>query len=221
VIVMISPSENPALPVDRRARRRQETIEEILDLAEEVMNEDGVGGLSLSEVARRLGVKPPSIYKYFGSLLDIYDALFARGHLAHLEHVRTAISDADPGIPVVKALLEASGQWCMAHPAIAQLLFWRPVPGYEPSPEALAPSIEMVAIQQRAFADAVAAGQLAAQTDPDELTLMAGVVMSGALGMSLANDPGVPWGEGRFSALLVPLLDALVGAHQASASPTP
>jgi len=43
---------------DRRARRRQETIEEILTIAEDVMSEEGVNGLSLSEVARRLGVKP-------------------------------------------------------------------------------------------------------------------------------------------------------------------
>ena len=41
-------------------RRRQETIEEILAIAEDVMTEEGVNGLSLSEVARRLGVKPPS-----------------------------------------------------------------------------------------------------------------------------------------------------------------
>ena len=62
--------------VDRRARRHQETIEEILDIAADVMTDEGVNGLSLAEVARRLGVQPPSIYKYFASLMAIYDALF-------------------------------------------------------------------------------------------------------------------------------------------------
>ena len=66
---------------DRRARRRQETIEEILDIAREVMTEEGVNGLSLAEVARRLGVQPPSLYKYFPSLMAIYDALFRRGQI--------------------------------------------------------------------------------------------------------------------------------------------
>ena len=42
-------------PADRRARRRQETIDEILDIAVAIMSEEGVNGLSLSEVARRLG----------------------------------------------------------------------------------------------------------------------------------------------------------------------
>src|ERR1700759_2053929 len=80
-------SELPsAMPerIDRRTLRRAQTIEEILDLATEIMTEEGVNGLSLSEVARRLGVQPPSIYKYFPSLMAIYDALFMRGQLAHL-----------------------------------------------------------------------------------------------------------------------------------------
>src|SRR2546430_17301173 len=70
---------------DRRARRRQETIEEILDIAQDVMDEEGVNGLSLSEVARRLGVQPPSLYKYFDSLMAVYVPLFQRGQTAHLE----------------------------------------------------------------------------------------------------------------------------------------
>src|SRR5436853_3394877 len=87
-----------ALTSDRRARRRQETIEEILDIAEDVMGEVGVNGLSLSEVARRLGVKPPSIYKYFDSLMDIYSALFERGQRANLDIMRTAMERAEPGV---------------------------------------------------------------------------------------------------------------------------
>ena len=71
------PDAPTAVPtVDRRARRRQETIEEILDIAVQVMTEEGVNGLSLSEVARRLGVQPPSLYKYFPSLMAVYDELF-------------------------------------------------------------------------------------------------------------------------------------------------
>ena len=44
------------------------------------MTEEGVNGLSLAEVARRLGVQPPSLYKYFPSLMAVYDALFDPGH---------------------------------------------------------------------------------------------------------------------------------------------
>ena len=44
--------------LDRRTRRRQETIAEILDVAIELMETEGVAALSLSAVARRLGMQP-------------------------------------------------------------------------------------------------------------------------------------------------------------------
>src|SRR6202166_3708247 len=96
---------------DRRARRRLETIEEILDIATEVMTEEGVNGLSLAEVARRLGVQPPSLYKYFPSLMAVYDALFVRGQREHLVVMQRAMAEADPGLDALIAGLEASGRW--------------------------------------------------------------------------------------------------------------
>src|SRR6516165_5562933 len=151
--------DRPRRP-DRRARRRQETIGEILDIARDVMTEEGVNGLSLAEVARRLGVQPPSLYKYFPSLMAIYNAIFLRGQTEHLEVMRNAMAQAERGLPALIAGLEASGRWCLAHQPTAQLLFWRPVPSFEPSAEAFAPSVEMVALQRGALAEAVARRQL-------------------------------------------------------------
>ncbi len=200
-------------PGDRRARRRQETIEEILAIAYDVMCEEGVNGLSLSEVARRLGVKPPSIYKYFDSLMSIYDALFERGQRDHLEAICTAMAPAEPGLDALAAGLEASGRWALAHPATAQLLFWRPVPSFEPTPEAMEPSVEMVRLQRQALADAVAAGQLGPGADSDEALWATSVLVSGVIGQALANEPGLPWGRGRFSPLLPKLLGTLAALY--------
>jgi AcrR family transcriptional regulator len=205
---MSSATEETA-PGDRRTRRRLETIEEILAIADDVMTEEGVNGLSLSEVARRLGVKPPSIYKYFDSLLAIYDALFERGQRAHLEVMRNAMTDAEPGLDALAAGLDASGRWALNHPATAQLLFWRPVPNFQPTPTSMAPSVEMVELQRQALADAVATGQLGAGADSDEALWITSVLVSGVIGQAMANEPGLPWGEGRFSPLLPKLLDTL------------
>ena len=201
------------VPADRRLRRRQETIEEILSIAEDVMNEEGANGLSLSEVARRLGVKPPSIYKYFESLIGIYDALFERGQRTNLEVMRTAMERAEPGLDALAAGLDASCRWTLAHPALAQLLFWRPVPRFEPTPEAMAPSVEMVRLQRQALADAAAAGQLGAGADSDEALYVTSVFVSGVIGQAIANEPGLPWGEGRFSPLLPKLLSTLTAIY--------
>lgn len=198
-----------AVEMDRRTRRRHETIAEILSLAEAVMEVEGVNGLSFAEVARRLGVKPPSLYKYFDSLMALYDELFARGQRDHFEAMRSAMAGAEPGLDALAAGLQASGRWALAHPATAQLLFWRPVPSFVPSEAAMAPSVEMVRLQRRALGDAVAAGQLGAGADSDQALFQTSVLISGVIGQALANDPGKPWGKGRFSPLLPGLLSVL------------
>ena len=210
-------TELPGAPrTDRRTRRRQQTIEEILDIATQVMTEYGVNGLSLAEVARRLGVQPPSLYKYFPSLMAIYDALFLRGQLEHLEVMRQAMSDAVPGLEALIAGLEASGRWLLANRAVAQLLFWRPVPNFEPSAEAFAPSIAMVAMQRVALADAVAAAELGPEADSEEAVFLISTLIVGVASQAMANEPDLEWGQGRFSPLFTKLMRLLVAVY-----PTP
>jgi AcrR family transcriptional regulator len=204
---------------DRRARRRQETIVEILDIAEEIMAEEGVNALSLAEVARRLGVQPPSLYKYFPSLMAVYDALFLRGQVEHLGVMRQAMTGASPGLGALTAGLEASGRWALAHPAVAQLLFWRPVPSFEPSPEAFAPSIEMVALQRAALVDAVAAGQLGDGAGSDEAVYLVSILITGVLSQAIANEPHLEWGKGRFTPLFPKLMQLLVAVYPAPPKP--
>jgi AcrR family transcriptional regulator len=203
------PLRSVAAPSDRRARRRLETIEEILDLAEQIMADEGVNGLTLSEIARRLGVQPPSLYKYFDSLTAVYDALFQRGMSAHLHAMTEAVDGIEPGLASLRAALEASGRWCLEHQPLAQLLFWRPVPRFEPSGGSMAPSEEMVGLQRRAIADAVATGQLGSGASSDESVFTVSIMIAGAIGQAMANEPELPWGQGRFSPLFSRLLDAL------------
>jgi AcrR family transcriptional regulator len=200
----------PVRPLDRRALRRRETIDEILRIAADVMTQDGVNALSMAEIARRLGVQPPSIYKYFDSLLHIYDTLFQRGQLEHLQVMREAMANAEPGLPALTASLHASGHWCLANRSLAQLMFWRPVPSFEPSPEAFAPSVEMVNLQKEAIAAAIASGQLG-PAEPDQVVHLLSVFIVGVLSQAMANEPDLEWGHGRFTPLL-PQLMALLPA---------
>ena len=195
---------------DRRAVRRRQTIEEILGLAEEVMTEEGVHGLSLSEVARRLGVAPPSLYKYFPSLAAVYESLFLLGQQRHLAEMRTAMSGRS-GLDALHHGLDASGRWALENRALAQLMFWRPVPSFEPSPDGLAVSAEMVEIQRVALREAVAAGELDAAADSEEAIHLLSTLIVGVISQAMSNEPGLPWGEGRFSPVF-PRLMALFAA---------
>jgi AcrR family transcriptional regulator len=208
-------AEDVAARPDRRARRHQETIEEILAIAREVMAEEGVNGLSLAEVARRLGVQPPSLYKYFPSLMAIYDALFLEGQRENLDAMRAGMRSAEPGLDALTAGLEASGRWALANRPVAELLFWRPVPSFHPSPEAFAVSVEMVELQRGALAAAVAKGQLGPAADEESAIYLVSVLIVGVLSQAFANEPDLPWGEGRFTPMFPQLMHLLPAAFPA------
>lgn len=204
---------------DRRARRRQETIEEIVDIAVDVMTEHGVNGLTLAEVARRLGVQTPSLYKYFPSIGAVYDALFKRAASENLEVLRQAMALDEPGLDALTAGLEASGRWVLQNQALAQLLFWRPVPNFEPSPEAFAPSEEIATLQQQAIADAVAAGQLGPEALEDA-GFMVAILIKGVLTQAMANEPHLQWGQGRYTPIFPRLMKLLPAAYPPPATRT-
>lgn len=208
-----SASAEPGRPrLDRRARRRQETIEEILDLATDVMTEHGVNGLTLAEVARRLGVQTPSLYKYYPSIGAVYDALFARAASQNLDALREGMALGEPGLDSLTTGLEASGRWVLENQALAQLLFWRPVPNFEPSPAAFAPSREIAGIQQQAIADAVALGQLGPDA-LEEAGYMVAILIKGVLTQAMANEPQLEWGKGRYTPIFPKLMKLLPAAY--------
>src|SRR5918996_3961751 len=78
-------------PRERRERNREQVGAAILEAARGVMRERGVAGLSLREVARRVGMQAPSLYEYFPSKAALYDALFLlaiRRYRASVEALR-------------------------------------------------------------------------------------------------------------------------------------
>lgn len=202
--------------LDRRQRRRQETIAEVLDIAAEIMAEQGVAGLSVGEVARRMGIRPPSLYVYFPSKHALYDALFARGARMILDHVRADAESVDiDGSSLEELLLRAAEAfvgWSIEHPAYTQLLFWRPVPGFTPSAEAYAPAIEMVELSQARFTTLQQHGLVRDDVDIDHVHRDWTVLISGVISQQLSNAPHESVADGRFTAAL-PELVAMFARH--------
>lgn len=86
------------------------------------MGESGVGALSISEVARRMGSRSPALYRYFDSLGDLYDSLFALGQEQNAQAVHEAITDTARGVDRIRIRIgtRATVRWCVTHPALAQ-----------------------------------------------------------------------------------------------------
>lgn len=190
------------------------TVEEALDHAVAIMTERGAGGLTVSEVARRMGVRGPSLYKYFPSLHAMYDALFARGLREQHRCVRAASDGHPPGVARIRAMARAVVVWSVANPALAQLLFWRPVPGFEPSLEVFATSNAQMAEARAELAAAVARGELTRAADSRDALALLTVVLGGVISQQLANEPGVPFGSGAFSRLTDDAIDMFLTRYR-------
>ncbi|MDA2803892.1 TetR/AcrR family transcriptional regulator [Nocardiopsis suaedae] len=183
---------------DRRSRRRAETKAEILRLAVEEMAEHGAAGLSMSRVARRLGVQPPSLYKYFDSRMALYDALFGIGQRRYLRTARRAAEQAPPGLAGFAPVLRAGARWSAENPVLAQLMFWRTVPGFAPSEQAYAPALELRRDWAARAGAAVERGELGAGAAGEEgLDLLASLI-AGMVSMQLSNEPGAGFEGSRF-----------------------
>jgi AcrR family transcriptional regulator len=200
-----------ATGLDRRTRRRQETIEEILEVAIALMETEGVAALSLSAVARRLGMQPPSLYQYFPSKMAIYDALFQRGNEQLRDAYRSAYDAAHTDDPLELGLIAATAfcRWCLEHQVYSQLLFWRTIPGFEPSPEAFAPSVESVQELRDHLQLMVDAGHLRPEVASEEGVALYTSLIAGLLSQQIANEPDASFEEGRFIRLLPVVLEML------------
>lgn len=189
-------------PDGRRQRRREQTVAEILEAAVEAMAADGVAGMSLSDVARRVGMQPPSLYEYFPSKLAVYDAVFKAGY-EQLNTALYAIADdvrTDP-LATLRAGHPVFVRWCIEHPVQAQLMFWRPVPGFEPSEEAFAPSVEQMLLVKELITLAAARRQLSPEAATDEAIRLYAVIGSGLITQQLANDPNGHYPDGYWTDL--------------------
>jgi AcrR family transcriptional regulator len=200
---------------DRRQRRRQETIEQVLDIAVEVMAEQGVAGLTLGEVARRMGIRPPSLYGYFDGKNALYDALFERGWRDLLATMR-AVEAASDGRDLVADLLASESafvRWAVEHPAYAPLMFWRPVPGFVPSERAYAPATELERMAREFLVVLRSAGLLRPDADLDLVYRTQTAVIAGVISQQLANAPGEPFETGTFTSTLPDVVAMWLAHH--------
>jgi AcrR family transcriptional regulator len=179
---------------DRRAERREATRAEILEAAQEVMREHGVAGLSLRDLGQKVGMRAQSLYSYFDSKEAIYDALFAEGFRQYLDLRRAVPSTGDPRADF-RAVCRLFLDFCLEDPARYQLLFQRTIPGFTPSPESYAPSVEGLELTRRLLVEAGA-------DDPADLDLFTALT-TGLIDQQISNDPG---GD-RWSRLLDDALD--------------
>jgi AcrR family transcriptional regulator len=178
-------------------QRREAKIAALIAAAWALAREHGIGGVSLHALARKVGMRQPSLYEYFDSKHALYDAMFADGNrqlLARLDAVKLPPDSR----AALKRYVGAFVAFALEDPARCELMFQRPVPGFTPSPESYA------------LAEAVLGGAVklmheagvTAQGDIDCIVAMT----AGLIDAQMSNDPG----GNRWTRHLNRLVDLLV-----------
>jgi AcrR family transcriptional regulator len=179
---------------NRQTKRRDATRAEILEAAWELARMNGLGGLSLGDIARRIGMKTPSLYWYFESKQAIYDAMFIQGNEQLLERLRSARWGTAPR-SVLRTSARIFVEFSVEDLARYQLLFQRSLPDFEPSPEAYAAALAAMELARARLADA----GVTRSSQFDMWTAM----VAGLASQQTSNDPG---GD-RWLRLIDPVVD--------------
>lgn len=156
------------------------TRAEIVSAAWASAHEHGLAGLTLRDIADRVGMQAPSLYSHFASKSEIYDAMFVEAWNAYCDSAQES-ADVLPEdrLGRLHFVAEHYFDFAVADLARHQLMDVRTVPDYAPSPTAYEASLRAYELGRQ---------HLAFLTDDDFDVYTA--LIAGLIAQQLANDPG-------------------------------
>lgn len=126
------------------------TRDRTLDAAAQLLRDEGPGALTVRRIATEAGLSTMAIYHHFGGKDGLVEALYVDGFQA-LDDALAAVPITDDPIADVTALALAYREVAITRPGYYEVMFGRPFPGFEPTPQARARAMR----PWRAFASAL------------------------------------------------------------------
>lgn len=126
-------------------------------------------------------MQAPSLYSYFESKHAIYDAMFAQGYRAFVGG-SPPLPEGENALEGLRSMMKYFVEFCTADPVRHQLLFQRTIPGFEPTAESYAISVDAMTEMEGWF-------RSAGLTAPGLLDLYT-ALLSGIVSQQISNDPG-------------------------------
>lgn len=167
----------------RRAQRKVERREAIVDAAARVFEEKGASAATMDDVADAAEVSKGTLYLYFSSKDDLFVALTHRPLDVVLARFETLVKDEVDGLTLVQRLIEVHSSVIHAHATQMRVAFASLCGGFTPDPNT--PSLrdysgrieQLRATYVGAIERGMADGSLRSDLDPDEVAagLWAGI----------------------------------------------
>jgi AcrR family transcriptional regulator len=171
----------------------------VLDAASRLLEAEGPEALTMRRIAAEAGCSTSVLYTMFGGKPGVAEGLWREG----FDRLRQAMErvEADDPLGRLTALGQAYRASALANRPYYAVMFQRPIPGFEPSPEAYADSLRPLGILVDAVADCIRAG-LFRPADPDHVAGVLWAAAHGAVSLELAGYEGASDAQARFQDLL-------------------
>jgi AcrR family transcriptional regulator len=109
--------------------------QDLLDAAMRILREQGAPHLTLRRVADAAATSTMGIYTCFGGRAGLLEAIYEHGsHLLHEAMTSSLNGHADP-LARIMAVAYGYRRFALTDPALYALMFERPLPDFDPSPE--------------------------------------------------------------------------------------
>jgi AcrR family transcriptional regulator len=121
-----------ALHEDLRAANRRAMRKHILNIASQMLTEQGPQALSMRKLAQALGMSTIVLYTHFQDKQDILDQLYQEGFV-RLQQDLLSVPAGNDAMAYVMGLGRAYRRSAVANSTYYQIMFSRCVPGFNPS----------------------------------------------------------------------------------------
>ena len=170
----------------------------LLDTASSLLAREGPDALTMRRIASEAGCSTSVLYTMFGGKAGIAEALWREG----FTRLAAALDEATGAEPLQRlaAMGRAYRTTALANRSYYAVMFQRPIPGFEPSPEAYQESLKPLHALADTVADCIRAGVFRAE-DPMHIARVLWAATHGAVSLELAGYEGAVDAEHRFEDL--------------------
>src|ERR1700723_632601 len=122
----------------RTKQRTPELRTRVLEVAVELLAEEGAAGLTARSLAARAGTSAPALYELFGDKSGVVRELYFEGFRQLSAELASVVETEDP-LADLWALATAYGRFIRRNRDLADVMFSRPFTDFSPGPDELAP----------------------------------------------------------------------------------
>ena len=118
----------------RREKIRQMTLDEINTLSLEIIAEQGIEGLTIHGIARRMGMTAPAFYRYYKNRDALIKSLILSAYASFVAALESSVerrSRSATAVQRLQGLFTAYRAWAVAHPNLFVLFAGKKVQGFE------------------------------------------------------------------------------------------